>query len=184
MALTNLTGTVGLPMNNQKNNLEYKQPIAALLWSLTIPGFGQFYNKQIGLGIILVIWELTINQFSSLNLAIYHSFQWEYLLAHDVINYQWGLYYPSVWAFSMWQAYNKSLSINKQISGEHNKQIPSLTGFYFGSVIGMNFGIYGHIHFVDVTNWFAFLASPVFSGLLMGITFAFSGHWLEKHFRH
>ncbi len=170
-------------MSRKNKQLEYKHPVAALVWSFALPGFGQIYNGQLVLGIILVLLELIINQYSLLNISIFYSFHGDFQLGHDVINYQWGMYYPSIWAFSMWHAYNKSISINHYLNEGKNKKI-YLTGFFFGGVFGMNLGIYWHVFFLSTIGSFSFLASPVFSGLLTGIAFSFIGHLFEKILLH
>lgn len=164
-----------------KQRPEYKYPLASLLWSLALPGFGQIYNGQIVLGIILMIWELFSNVFSSLNLSIMETFHGNYHEAHDVINFQWGMFYPSVWGFSMWQAYNKAITINQNIKGKVNKE-SYLTGFFFGGVFGMNLGIYWHVPFLYTQKGLALLESPVFLGLIFGIILSLLGHWIEKLF--
>jgi TM2 domain-containing membrane protein YozV len=57
---------------------EFKSPVAALLWSFTLPGFGQIYNEQYFLGIIFMLWELGINTISQLNLSIMESFHGDF----------------------------------------------------------------------------------------------------------
>lgn len=159
---------------------EFKSPVSALVWSLAMPGFGQVYNGQVILGLIFMFWELGSNLLSGLNLSIMESFHGDFQKAHDVIHYEWGMYYPSVWAFSMWQAYNKAKTINAQNEGKQHKEV-ELTGFFFGSTIGMNMGIYWHIPFVYNTFMYLnFLESPVLCGLLCGFIFGWIGHRIEK----
>ncbi len=97
-----------------KPNKEYKSPVAALLWSIIMAGFGQFYNGQYFFGTLLLILEIVFNGFSSLNMSILHSFHGEAQRAHDIFDHQWGLFYPSTYAFSIWHAYNKAIIINYQ----------------------------------------------------------------------
>ncbi|MFB3167371.1 hypothetical protein P5G62_009625 [Neobacillus sp. 179-C4.2 HS] len=152
-----------------------KSPLVALLWSFALPGFGQFYNGQYILGFTLMIWEIIINLQSGLNLTVYHTFRFEPLEAHNVIDYSWGLFYPSVMGYSIWQAYNKSRLINTINNNEVIKDY-RLTGFCYGLVAGMNFGIYSH---QPITNY-TFFDYPVYSGLLMGLLGGIIGHLLEK----
>jgi hypothetical protein len=51
-----------------------------------------------------------------------------------------------------------------------------LTGFCYGLVAGMNFGIYSH---QPITNY-TFFDYPVYSGLLIGLLGGIIGHLLEK----
>lgn len=98
--------------NKQKK--EYKCPIAALLWSVTMVGFGQFYNGQYVFGFLLFAGEFVTNVLSELNTSIHESFHGDINNAHNVVNYQWGLFYPSLYGFSIWQAYNKVIVMNYQ----------------------------------------------------------------------
>lgn len=96
---------------------EYKSPITALSWSLMMCGFGQFYNGQYIFGMVLLLCEGMVNVLSKLNVSILHSFHGKFQMAHDVVSYQWGIFYPSIYGFSMWQAYNKAIIINYQRKG-------------------------------------------------------------------
>lgn len=163
---------------------EYKSPIAALLWSITLPGFGQVYNGQIIVGVIFMVWELAANVLSDLNMAILYSFHGNFEKAHDIINYEWGMFYPSIWLFSIWQAYNKSYSINASINGTQNRET-RLIGLFFGITFGMNLGIYWHFPGTfDSLYIFNFLKSPVFFGLILGILFGLLGYLIERLIRH
>ena len=161
-------------------NKEYKSPISALLWSLALPGFGQIYNGQVILGVIFMIWELGINWSSKLNLSIMETFHGDFQKAHDVINYGWGMFYPSIYCFSMWQAYNKSITINAHLEGKQNKET-KLTGLFFGITVGMNLGIYWHTPFGHIMQHIEVFGSPVFLGSIGGLIFGLLGHLIEKN---
>ncbi|WP_010531358.1 hypothetical protein [Lentibacillus jeotgali] len=158
----------------------YKSPVAAMLWSFALPGFGQIYNRDYLLGLLLVVWEVILNLYSNLNIALMHSFHGDFEVAHDIINYEWGLFYPSVFAFSLWQAYNKAKAITYR--HEHGKELTEVyfTGLFFGLTAGMNIGLTTH-HLYQLQG-LQFLAVPVFSGLFFGIIGAVLGHLIEKHF--
>lgn len=160
---------------------EFKSPIAALLWSFALPGFGQIYNEQYFLGIMFMICELGINTISQLNLSIMESFHGDFTKAHNIINYQWGIFYPSVWCFSMWQAYNRAISINAHLEGKINSKY-QLVGLLFGFTFGMDLGIFWHFNFIPHNHNVPLnlLSSPVFSGLFIGLLLAFAGHYIEK----
>lgn len=119
----------------------YKSPITALLWSVMMCGFGQYYNGQYIFGTVLLLCEVGANVLSRLNVSILHSFHGDYQMANDIINYQWGLFYPSIYGFSIWQAYNKAKIISHQREGNELPKKTYLTGFCLGLVVGMNVGI-------------------------------------------
>lgn len=165
------------PFNSQSNTSNkrtaYKSPWSALVWSVAIPGFGQLYNREFLLGVFLMIWEVVVNLLANLNLSILYSFRGDLQASYDVVNWEWALFYPSVYAYGIWQAFNSSLRTNyeQEIEGEDKHFRPRFTGLFIGMLLGMNFGLY----------W-CFLTSPVFSGLSLGILLAIVGHNTEGLF--
>ena len=75
-----------------------------VLWSIAIPGFGQFLNKRYFKGIVLIVLEFVINVKANINTAIVLSFLGQTELAVEVSNYQWLMFYPCVYLFSIWDA--------------------------------------------------------------------------------
>ena len=75
------------------------------LWSIALPGFGQFLNGHYLKGIILLLLEFIINVRSNLNEAIILSFHGKIQLAIDQTDYQWLMFYPCVYMFGIWDAY-------------------------------------------------------------------------------
>ncbi|MEQ6378208.1 hypothetical protein RZN25_15455 [Bacillaceae bacterium S4-13-56] len=149
----------------------YQSPWAALLWSIAIPGFGQFYNRDYFLGLLLIGWEVLVNLQANVNESILYSFNGELYKAYEVSDLSWGLFYPAVFCYSIWQAFNKALKMNVEnsVEGENILLRPHLTGFFFGMTIGMDFGLI----------W-SFFISPVFSGLSLGLILGYIGHQIEK----
>jgi hypothetical protein len=79
--------------------------IERLLWSIALPGFGQFLNGHLCKGIILLLLEFVINVRSKLNETIILSFHGETQLAIDQTDYQWLMFYPCIYMFGIWDAY-------------------------------------------------------------------------------
>lgn len=52
-------------------------PIEKLLWSMALPGFGQFLNGKVVKGIVLLILEFLVNVQANFNVVIILSFQGE-----------------------------------------------------------------------------------------------------------
>jgi hypothetical protein len=76
-----------------------------LLWSIALPGFGQFLNGHYVKGIVLLFLEFIVNVRSHLNVVIISSFQGKIQLAIDQADYQWLMFYPCVYMFAIWDAY-------------------------------------------------------------------------------
>ncbi|GMA60501.1 hypothetical protein NZD89_12860 [Alicyclobacillus fastidiosus] len=81
------------------------QQAERILWSMAIPGFGQFLNHKYLKGITLILLELLINSGSHLNQIILLSFQGRIPQAIATTNYQWLMFYPCVYMFGIWDAY-------------------------------------------------------------------------------
>jgi hypothetical protein len=82
-----------------------KSGMEKLLWSVAIPGFGQLLNKKYVKGIILIALEFLINVNANINTIIVSSFLGLTELAVQQANYQWLMFYPCVYIFSLWDAF-------------------------------------------------------------------------------
>lgn len=140
----------------------------ALLWSLAIPGFGQLYNGDYLLGVVLVILELLINVKAQINLAILFSFRGQYLQALQITDYQWVLFYPCVYTFSLWQAYNRAIEINFA-SGNKLSSHPKTyyNEAFILSAIGGTLGIIYCDTFGPICGGLIGMAAGAVSGLLV-----------------
>jgi hypothetical protein len=89
-------------MSNNGSSLE------KVLWSIAIPGFGQFLNKKYIKGIVLILLEIIINVKANINTLIVLSFYGKTELAVQQADYQWLMFYPCVYIYSIWDAYRDS----------------------------------------------------------------------------
>lgn len=162
----------------------YKSPVSAMLWSIALPGLGQIYNRDYVPAFLLIGLEFLVNYYSNLNLAILYSFNGDFHQAHEAINYKWGLFYPSVYGFSIWQAYNHAKAHNRKLEGNTVLKKTHLTGFFFGLVIGMDLGLFWHnLKIFENVKYLGFLHFPVYNGLVLGLIGAFLGTIFEKAVR-
>ncbi|WML27689.1 hypothetical protein [Neobacillus sp. OS1-33] len=90
--------------------------LEAVLWNIAFPGFSQLLLGQYIKGILFVTLEVTINVYSRFNTAIMYSFLGEIEQAEAVINYQWLMFYPCVYMFSMWDGYRSVMPDNEKYS--------------------------------------------------------------------
>lgn len=79
-----------------------------ILWSIAIPGFGQYLNGQLFKGTVFIILEFLINIQSHFNEAIISSFLGDIELAIAQVNYNWLMFYPCLYFFAMWDAYKEA----------------------------------------------------------------------------
>lgn len=164
-----------------RQSRQYLSPNAAMMWSLVLPGFGQIYNKDYIVGFILMGWELLVNVKSNLNLVLLQTFIGDGPGAHLAVNYQWALFYPSVYGFAIWQAYNFAKVNNEKLQGEEGERRTYFSGFFLGFVIGMDFGLFWHDHFYLkkylVLRIFDY---PVYNGLFIGIILGILAQIIEN----
>lgn len=87
---------------------KYGSSLEKVLWSIAIPGFGQFLNKKYIKGIVLILLEFIINVKANINTLIVLSFYGQTELAVQQADYQWLMFYPCVYIYSIWDAYRDS----------------------------------------------------------------------------
>ena len=81
-----------------------KNSFEKLMWSIALPGFGQYLNGKYFKGTVLLILEFLINVQSNFNQVILLSFHGEISDAIKHADYQWLMFYPCLYFFSMWDA--------------------------------------------------------------------------------
>lgn len=104
-------------------------PLEVLFWSIAFPGFGQFLNGKFLKGFVLLNLEFVINTQSNLNTIIILSFRGNIQRAIEQTNYQWLMFYPCVYLFSIWDAYRDSGGGRESYSF-----IPFVFSAYFGTI--------------------------------------------------
>jgi hypothetical protein len=81
-----------------------KNILEKLIWSIALPGFGQFLNGKYFKGTVLLVLEFLINIQANFNQIILMSFHGEIGDAIKHADYQWLMFYPCLYFFSMWDA--------------------------------------------------------------------------------
>ena len=85
-----------------------KNAFEKLMWSIALPGFGQYLNGKYFKGTVLLILEFLINVQANFNQVILLSFHGEIGEAIDHVDYQWLMFYPCLYFFSIWDAVKDS----------------------------------------------------------------------------
>ena len=126
--------------------------IEKTLWSIALPGFGQILNGKLFKGMFLIALEFIINIQANLNKVIIYSFQGDIQLAVDQTNYQWLMFYPCLYMFSIWDAY-------REAEGEISPYsfIPFVFSAYLGTI--------GVIYSTNL-KLFGVLIGPIFLPIL------------------
>lgn len=108
--------------------------MVAGLFSILMPGCGQMYNKQFMKGVLLLIIEHFDNIGANINQALYLDFNGHYQQALEVTNFEYLLFYPGFYVFTVWDAWYHA----KKGADKIRTAIPFLIGGYLG-VIGSIF---------------------------------------------
>lgn len=135
-----------------KENMKRLTKLEAVLWSIAFPGFPQLLAGEWVKGILLVGLEIYVNLLSHFNEGIILSFLGKTKKAAEIVDYQWLMFYPCLYMFSMWDAY-------KMASNEKEKYA------YFPFVFSAYTVTLGLIYSPKVYVGSAFLG-PIFTPML------------------
>lgn len=98
------------------NFIDRGNPWAAAAWSALLTGFGHLYNMKAFKAVILLAWAVAVISLGNINQAIAATFNGDFRRAKEIIDYQWALYFPSIYLFAIWDSYNDSVELNKLFS--------------------------------------------------------------------
>lgn len=90
--------------------------LEAVLWNIAFPGFSQLLTGHYLKGVLLVALEFLMNVNSHFNQAIMYSFLGEIEKAEAVLNYEWLMFYPCVYLFSLWDGYRMAMPKEEKYS--------------------------------------------------------------------
>jgi len=138
------------------NSVHLRNPWVTVCWSFAFPGLGHVIMGRYAKGFILIIWELVINMFAKINLAIMYSFTGRFEMAKDVMDQRWLLLYAAVYVYAIWDSYRSTVDLNKYaILAERDGA--DVVPFKMNAL---------EINYFDKRNpWVA----PVWSGLMPGL---------------
>jgi hypothetical protein len=98
--------------------LSKKNPWLAAILSIFLGGAGHFYNFKIIKAVMLMGWHLAVWLNAGLNLALLETLHGNWKAVHQVIDYQWLLFWPSMHLFNIWNAYSDTVELNKLYNEE------------------------------------------------------------------
>ncbi|KJS65636.1 MAG: hypothetical protein JL50_15590 [Peptococcaceae bacterium BICA1-7] len=105
------------------NYLDRGNPWVAAAWSSLLPGFGHIYNMKAVKSLIILGWALAIIHFSHVNDGVILTFTGEFSKAREIVNYQWLIFFPSIYLFSIWDSYNDAVEMNKLFEEEQTNNL-------------------------------------------------------------
>ncbi|MDD2620514.1 MAG: hypothetical protein PHC92_07600 [Syntrophomonadaceae bacterium] len=100
------------------NFLEKRNPWVAAAWAAMMPGMGHLYTVSVLHAMFLLIIGTIIVYFSHLLPAIGYVAIGDLAQAKTVLDPQWVLNFPSFYCFSIYDAYVKTVEINKAFDQE------------------------------------------------------------------
>ena len=146
-----------------------KNAVEKLLWSIALPGFGQLLNGKYIKGIVLITLEFLVNVQGNFNEVILLSFYGEIEKAIQQADFQWLMFYPCLYFFTMWDAYRDAGGGNKPYSS-----LPFVFSAYFVTV--------GTIYSSKLT-FFGVLLGPIWLPILSVIPGVLVGFLLQMIIR-
>lgn len=95
------------------NYLDQRTPWNAVLWSALMPGIGQLYIHRIIYAFYLLTWTIVIVYESKLALGLHYLVSGDLHHSTAVLNKEWLLFLPSIYFFSIYDAYVNTVENNK-----------------------------------------------------------------------
>lgn len=90
-----------------------RNPYIITLWSIAFPGCGHLLLEKYVRGILLIMWEIFINQQTNLNLAMMYSFTGRIESAKAVLDVRLLFLYIPVYLFAIWDSNRTTVELNK-----------------------------------------------------------------------
>lgn len=85
--------------------LDKKIPLVGLIWSFFTPGLGQLYGGSTVVGTFILAWWIYICYKAVAVRTWLYSFLGDFDRASAIVDWQWFLFLPSMYAFAIYQAY-------------------------------------------------------------------------------
>ncbi|MDQ6598423.1 hypothetical protein [Bacillus salipaludis] len=104
--------------------------IIAALFSIIMPGFGQFYNRQMIKGVLFVVFEHFDNMVGKINSAIQLDFNGFHQKALETVVYDGLLFYPGFYVYVVWDAWFYA----KEGANKITSAIPFIIGGFLGEL--------------------------------------------------
>lgn len=107
------------------NYLDKTDPRTVFFWSILSPGAGQIIQRNTVLAYFLLIFWIAIVFLSKVLPAIHYTLLGQFDAARAAVDPQWLLNIPSVYLFSMYDAYVNTAESNKLFDWEQSKFLKS-----------------------------------------------------------
>ncbi|MFC4617162.1 hypothetical protein ACFO4N_00305 [Camelliibacillus cellulosilyticus] len=108
------------------NYLDKRNPRMAVIWSFLMPGTGQLYLNRIIGGFFVITWMIVICLNAHFNEAMLYLFMGDLHKANAVVNKQWLLFLPSIYGYSIYDAYLGTVENNKLFIREQSNWLKKM----------------------------------------------------------
>ncbi|MBL0387286.1 hypothetical protein JJB07_11550 [Tumebacillus sp. ITR2] len=95
------------------NFLNKLNPKLAAFWSALMPGTGHLYCYRLSTGFFALFSWIAVVYQSHLLPSVLYTFHGDFEQARTVLNPAWGLFFPSLYAFSIYDSYLTATEYNK-----------------------------------------------------------------------
>lgn len=103
------------------NYLDRSSPMTAVAWSALMPGLGQLIIHRIVVAFFLLFWWIAVVYFSKVLPAIHYTLLGMFDQAKAIVDPQWLLNIPSIYFFSVYDAYANTVESNNLFKWEQAK---------------------------------------------------------------
>lgn len=101
------------------NAMDKRTPWIAAFWSFLFTGLGHVYSHRIISGFLMLGWMVTIAFHSRLPYVVIFTLTGQFDRIHELpINYEWALFFPSIYFFGIYDAYQQSVTLNSLFKEE------------------------------------------------------------------
>ncbi|MCX8130288.1 MAG: hypothetical protein N3I35_09340 [Clostridia bacterium] len=105
------------------NYLDKKAPWSSVVWTFIMPGAGQISIHRIIPAFFILIWWIVIIYYSKFLPAIHNTLMGDFEQAKAILNPQWTLNIPSIYCFTIYDAYINTVESNKLFDWEQAKYL-------------------------------------------------------------
>ncbi|MDB5085691.1 MAG: putative rane protein [Bacilli bacterium] len=103
------------------NFLDKRKPWLSVVWSFLMPGLGHLYVHKFITGAFIMVYTIILVYFSHILQAIHYTMIGDYVNSKTVLDMQWTLYIPSIYAFIAYDAYVAAVEGNKLFAKEQSR---------------------------------------------------------------
>lgn len=103
------------------NYIDKRSPWVAAAWSALSPGTGQLYLHKLVDAFFILSWWIAIVYFSKLLPCIHYTLFGDFINAKKVVSPHWFLNIPSIYMFSIYDAYANCVEFNNLFDWEQSK---------------------------------------------------------------